>query len=185
MKVTPKQHLKGGTAGVKKLFIPIAVVAIIIIISFFAKTSDIKPDANDSTSAVKQQVEAMYRSVISDKLKNRTVNWEKKYFTEDFYEWWERVNEYDRQHHQGEIGFIDYDIWLQAQDYTDNPTATVKEVSFRKDYNDNEYADVSVEIKNGTPEIVNLVMVEDNGIWKIDDMDGIKTKIKTYLATDN
>lgn len=66
---------------------------------------------------------------------------------------------------EGEIGDIDYDIWLQAQDAI-KPSAEVIEVSMNGD----SKAEVNLGLTNaGTKSAITLVVVKDGDLWKIDD----------------
>lgn len=149
----------------------------------------VSPNTEEEISdeaTVKNRVSAIFNDVYSGKVKGNGGNWEKKYFTDDFYDVYTMVLEHDAKYHQGEIGFFDYDIWTKSQDYADDISATVSTISLRKDFNDNDFADVVVNILNGSSkQQLNLTMLKVGDEWYIDSMDGLKSTMKTYLATDN
>lgn len=112
----------------------------------------------------------------------------KKCLSEDFADWLRMLRDHDREYHSGEVGLIDYDIWTRAQDEVIGFGVRVGDVEFRKDYNDNEFADATVTLtSSGKPyNKVNVTMFNEEGDrgWVIDDINGLKLDIKTYLATD-
>lgn len=66
---------------------------------------------------------------------------------------------------EGEIGDIDYDLWLQAQDAV-KPSAKVESITMKGE----NKAEVDVTISNaGTNTMISLVVVKDGEAWKIDD----------------
>ena len=97
--------------------------------------------------------------------------------------WIESIEEYDREHHQGEYGFFTEDIWTKSQDPSDNISASVKSVRFETDYMDNEYAEVVVCISDyGNDKTVYLRLYPDGDSWIIGDYDGMLNNMKSYLA---
>lgn len=136
--------------------------------------------------AIKNRVSSIFNDVYLGKVKGYNENWEKKYFTHDFYDVYTMILEHDAKYHQGEIGFLDYDIWTKGQDYADDISAIVSTISVRNDFNDNEFADVVVNINNGSSkQQLNLTLLKVDKEWYIDSMDGLKSSMKSYLATDN
>ena len=88
--------------------------------------------------------------------------------------------------YQGEIGFFDADIWTKSQDYADDISATVSTVSLRQDIKDGEFADVVVNINNGSGrQQLRLAMLRVGDEWFIDNMDGLKSAMRAYLSKDN
>jgi len=149
-----------------------------------SKPEPVKEELSEE-DALRNRVSAIFNDVYSGKVKGNSGNWEKKYFTDDFYDVYTMVQEHDAKYHQGEIGFLDYDIWTKSQDYADDISAMVSTVSLRKDHNDNDFADVVVNINNGSSkQQLNLTMLKVGDEWYIDSMDGLKSSMKTYLATD-
>ena len=109
---------------------------------------DNSPDSSSKEASVKKWVEKVYANVFSNRkgLRKGTVKCD--YFSEELNMWIESVEEYDREHHQGEYGFFTEDIWTKSQDPSDNISASVKSVRFETDYMDNEYAEVVVCISD-------------------------------------
>ena len=123
---------------------------------------DNSPDSSSKEASVKKWVEKVYANVFSNRkgLRKGTVKCD--YFSEELNMWIESVEEYDREHHQGEYGFFTEDIWTKSQDPSDNISASVKSVRFETDYMDNEYAEVVVCISDyGNDETVYLRLYPD------------------------
>lgn len=144
---------------------------------------DNSPDSSSKEASVKKWVEKVYANVFSNRkgLRKGTVKCD--YFSEELNMWIESVEEYDREHHQGEYGFFTEDIWTKSQDPSDNISASVKSVRFETDYMDNEYAEVVVCISDyGNDETVYLRLYPDGDSWIIGDYDGMLNNMKSYLA---
>lgn len=82
---------------------------------------------------------------------------------------------------EGELGPIDYDFWIDAQDY-DNPQVEVVSVDMKSE----EEAWAVVKIKDmGNEETQTIVMKLDEGEWKADDFittdDGVTNSLKKNL----
>ena len=144
---------------------------------------DNSPDSSSKEASVKKWVEKVYANVFSNRkgLRKGTVKCD--YFSEELNMWIESIEEYDREHHQGEYGFFTEDIWTKSQDPSDNISASVKSVRFETDYMDNEYAEVVVCISDyGNDETVYLRLYPDGDSWIIGDYDGMLNNMKSYLA---
>ena len=144
---------------------------------------DNSPDSSSKEASVKKWVEKVYANVFSNRkgLRKGTVKCD--YFSEELNMWIESVEEYDREHHQGEYGFFTEDIWTKSQDPSDNISASVKSVRFETDYMDNEYAEVVVCISDyGNDKTVYLRLYPDGDSWIIGDYDGMLNNMKSYLA---
>ena len=144
---------------------------------------DNSPDSSSKEASVKKWVEKVYANVFSNRkgLRKGTVKCD--YFSEELNMWIESVEEYDREHHQGEYGFFTEDIWTKSQDPSDNISASVESVRFATDYMDNEYAVVVVCISDqGNDQTVYLRIYPDGDSWIIGDYDGMLNNMKSYLA---
>ena len=144
---------------------------------------DNSPDSSSKEASVKKWVEKVYANVFSNRkgLRKGTVKCD--YFSEELNMWIESVEEYDREHHQGEYGFFTEDIWTKSQDPSDNISASVKSVRFETDYMDNEYAEVVVCISDyGNDKTVYLRLYPDGDSWIIGDYDGMLNNMKSYIA---
>ena len=148
-----------------------------------AVEEEISNDLSSKEASVKKWVEKVYANVFSNRkgLRKGTVKCD--YFSEELNMWIESIEEYDREHHQGEYGFFTEDIWTKSQDPSDNISASVKSVRFETDYMDNEYAEVVVCISDyGNDETVYLRLYPDGDSWIIGDYDGMLNNMKSYLA---
>ena len=144
---------------------------------------DNSPDSSSKEASVKKWVVKVYANVFSNRkgLRKGTVKCD--YFSEELNMWIESIEEYDREHHQGEYGFFTEDIWTKSQDPSDNISASVKSVRFETDYMDNEYAEVVVCISDyGNDKTVYLRLYPDGDSWIIGDYDGMLNNMKSYLA---
>ena len=85
--------------------------------------------------------------------------------------------------HPGEIGFLDYDIWVQGQDWDS--------ISFNRVRIDRilsaTRAIVTLAVHNERDRSVRLAMVKEQGQWMIDDFfddftpEGVKKKMTDYI----
>ena len=99
----------------------------------------------------------------------------KKYFTNDFQEIWQRVKRYDAVNHKGEIGCIDYNIFVLSKDEKGKLKATAK-----------------VEIIDPAGPIhkeVDIILMKKGSKWRIDDIvsingESLKSTMKNYLIND-
>lgn len=144
---------------------------------------EISNDLSSKEASVKKWVEKVYANVFSNRKGLRKGTFKCDYFSEELNMWIESIEEYDREHHQGEYGFFTEDIWTKSQDPSDNISASVKSVRFETDYMDNEYAEVVVCISDyGNDKTVYLRLYPDGDSWIIGDYDGMLNNMKSYLA---
>ena len=144
---------------------------------------EISNDLSSKEASVKKWVEKVYANVFSNRKGLRKGTFKCDYFSEELNMWIESVEEYDREHHQGEYGFFTEDIWTKSQDPSDNISASVESVRFETDYMDNEYAVVVVCISDqGNDQTVYLRIYPDGDSWIIGDYDGMLNNMKSYLA---
>lgn len=135
------------------------------------KVADSTVVANDTVAApveevkapsveeiVKEQISANYNAALKAGNEASSI---KKYCTPAF------INTYNKYQKaiEGEIGDIDYDLWLQAQDAI-KPSAEVLEVTMKGD----SKAEVDLGLTNaGTKSMITVIAVKDGDSWKIDD----------------
>ena len=144
---------------------------------------EISNDLSSKEASVKKWVEKVYANVFSNRKGLRKGTFKCDYFSEELNMWIESIEEYDREHHQGEYGFFTEDIWTKSQDPSDNISASVESVRFETDYMDNEYAVVVVCISDqGNDQTVYLRIYPDGDSWIIGDYDGMLNNMKSYLA---
>lgn len=145
--------------------------------------------ASDMKNDVKQAVLEMYKSDFNDSVgQSEVIN---AYGTDILKELWNKVMEYDRIHHYHECGFIDYDIFWQAQDYSDI-RAEVENVELSQDSNGDNVAQVRVRIIDPpyhSVRIAHVTMRQENSDWKMDDigidgMPSLKASLRQYLNDD-
>lgn len=143
--------------------------------------------ASDMKNDVKQAVLKMYKSAFNYSADNSEVI--NAYSTDILRELWNNVKEYDRIYHQGESGFIDYDLFWQAQDYSDI-RAEVENVDLSQDSNGDNVAHVLVKIIDPpSVRIAHVTMRQENSDWKMDDigmiyMPSLKASLRQYLIDD-
>ena len=145
--------------------------------------------ASDMKNDVKQAVLEMYKSDFNDSVgQSEVIN---AYGTDILKELWNKVMEYDRIYHYHECGFIDYDIFWQAQDYSDI-RAEVENVELSQDSNGDNVAHVLVKIIDPpyhSVRIAHVTMRQENSDWKMDDigidgMPSLKASLRQYLNDD-
>lgn len=146
--------------------------------------------ASDMKNDVKQAVLKMYKSAFNSGDQSEVIN---AYSTDILRELWNKVMEYDRIYHQGECGFIDFDLFMQAQDYSYDIRAEVENVELSQDSNGDNIAQVRVRIidpayKN-SDRIAHATMIQENSDWKMDDigmegMPSLTASLRQYLNDD-
>lgn len=143
--------------------------------------------ASDMKNDVKRAVLEMYKSDFNDYAdQSEVIN---AYGTDILKELWNKVMEYDRIHHYHECGFIDYDIFWQAQDYSDI-RAEVENVELSQDSNGDNVAHVLVKIIDPpSVRIAHVTMRQENSDWKMDDigmegMPSLTASLRQYLNDD-
>lgn len=146
--------------------------------------------ASDMKDDVKQAVLKMYKSTFNDSTDNSEVI--NAYSTDILKELWNKVMEYDRIHHYHELGFIDYNLFWQAQDYSPDIRAEVENVELSQDSNGDNVAQVRVRIIDPpfkSVQIAHVTMRQENSIWKMDDigmvsMPSLTASLRQYLNDD-
>lgn len=146
--------------------------------------------ASDMKNDVKQAVLEMYKTDFNSDDQSVAIN---AYSTDILKELWNNVMEYDRIYHQHEIGFIDYDLFKQSQDSSNDIRAEVENVELSQDSNGDNVAQVRVRIidpayKN-SDQIAHVTMRQENAIWKMDDigtegMPSLTASLRQYLNDD-
>ena len=141
--------------------------------------------AEEAGNASGADVKAAVEKVFSDNYANKNCKFNTyPCFTDSLNAAIARVIAHDKIHHSQEIGFIDYDIWTQCQDPSDDVTATAKNVRL----NDSRTsATLEVEItqnKGAFKKTIGVSAELVKGKWLISDMDSLRTRIQQYLATD-
>lgn len=146
--------------------------------------------ASEMKDDVKRAVLEMYKSDFNALGQSEVIN---AYSTDILKELWNRVMEYDRIYHQHECGFIDYDIFTQAQDWFPDIRAEVENVELSQDSNGDNVAQVRVRIidpayKN-SDRIAHVTMRQENSNWKMADlgterMPSLKASLRQYLNDD-
>lgn len=133
-----------------------------------------------SNEDIVKRVEEIYATVFKvyneeDSLRNLDIQMEndswasRDKFNKDFCsEEWNallaKVNEIDSLYHSGELGFWEADYWIMGQDWHNLSISDVQVVSVEENK-----AVVEFQLHNfDTPQRMRVVMVKENGIWKID-----------------
>ena len=97
------------------------------------------------------------------------------------------INKNDAQKHEGEVGFFEYDYWLQAQDY-ENVSISEPNIDFASA----DSATVNFVLHNlGTETPMQLVFINENGKWVVDnimnkskDAVDMKQEMNKYLSEE-
>ena len=146
-------------------------------------------DASDMKNDVKRAVLEMYKTAFNSLDQSEVIN---AYSTDILKELWNKVMEYDRIYHHHESGFIDYDLFWQAQDYSDI-RAEVENVELSQDSNGDNVAQVRVRIidprYDNSGKIAYVTMRQENSDWRMDDigtegMPSLTASLRQYLNDD-
>jgi hypothetical protein len=133
------------------------------------------------TASVINRVNEIYEAVFKeynaeDSLRNLgelegSPTWEKReqfnkdYCTRDLNRLFKQIDEIDRLYHSGEMGFIDADYWIMAQDWNELSISDVEVLSLTP-----IEASVQFNLHNfGDSKPVALRLLMEDGEWKIDD----------------
>jgi len=145
-----------------------------------AAVSDIS--AEDAVKQIYDEVFDAYIHLPLEKL--ITIDFDHKFLSSAFLRLDTIVNEIDKSY-PGELGFRDYDHWIQAQDWENLSYSidSTEQVSDTK-------AEVWITISNfDTKTPLQLSMVKENGVWKIGDFitDGLSecSEMEHYIQADN
>jgi len=146
----------------KKVYSTIMMLAMMVAALVFTACGGQKGGSTSNEDEIKQRIEAIFNEVYNPTQEYSTVDaLDKKFMSHDYNEVW------DYAWNNCEEPFMDYDHWTQSQD-SDNPSMEVKSVSKKSDYK--ATADIVIRAfpnSSGTP--VTLVLVLENGEWRIDD----------------
>lgn len=143
-------------------------------------------DASDMKNDVKRAVLEMYKTAFNSLDQSEVIN---AYSTDILKELWNKVMEYDKIYHHHESGFIDYDLFWQAQDYSDI-RAEVENVDLSQDSNGDNVAHVLVKIIDPpSVRIAYVTMRQENSDWRMDDigtegMPSLTASLRQYLNDD-
>ena len=166
--------------GIVALFVIIGIITVPKMLSTGSSDIVVENDSiavtyitrEDTINAVTSLVSEIYMNVLSDP----TRNWEEKYFSEDYYDWYSRIKEYDTKNHMGELGFFGgKNIWTDGLNGNDL-TAEVVTVSIEEHPIDGHtleaftypYVEVIVKGKGkGKEKKLYWPFINYDGAWKI------------------
>ena len=154
------------------------------------------------TAVVQQRVQEIYGDVfkeynLEDSLRNldkldgpgasaRRGEFSQNYCSQEWNQLSRQINEIDSLYHVGEMGFWEADYWILGQDWHQLSISDVEVL----DVTPNE-ARVKFMLHNlGAAKPVALIMVKEDGIWKIDDFQDLdnhfewKPAMKEYVAQE-
>lgn len=102
------------------------------------------------------------------------------YCTEEF----NKIRTQYEKNNEGSVGVIDYDLFIQCQDLTEQSTFEIEDIAF-----DGDIAIVSVQMvidkENEYETSAQLNVKKEGESWKIDDFIGINGSAKEVMAEDN
>ena len=155
-----------------------------------------KQQKEPGTSALKDEKSIeLYRESITNMIKeiyaivggeiDVRVNIDEAFCSKEWNELVSEVNKKDAQMPEGEIGFFDFNYWLQAQDYD---SVSVSDISI--DFGSTNKANTTFTLHNlGTETPMQLTFIYENGKWVIDNIINkgqsainMKKKMKKYLG---
>ena len=105
-----------------------------------------------------------------------------KYLSEDFLDFYNKMERWNEEHYPGEIGYLigDADLLTQAQDVGRSKDIEILEARYKSEYYNDGFYDITIRLWGHKIYVV-LWDCGDYG-WKIDDINGLHLKIKTFLA---
>lgn len=154
----------------KQLFSKTLILAVIACSVAANYSCDRKPVTGNKSDEVAAAVCKIYDHVFecysTDNDSAEAFN--RRYLSADYLQWIDSVNAFDAAHCDGEIGFWEYDHWILGQDW-DTPTYTLDKVSVSDSSTDWYWATVTIH-NLGNETQIHLLMVPEDGEWKIGDM---------------
>lgn len=167
-----------------------------------AGTPNVKDSANQiaDAEAVQQRVQEIYSDVfkeynLEDSLRNldmldgpgasaRRGDFNRNYCSREWNDLSRQIREIDSLYHAGELGFWESDYWIMGQDWHQLSISDIEVLNVSP-----TEADVKFMLHNlGEAKPVALILVKEDGIWKIDnfkdlnvDMDW-KRAMKEYVG---
>lgn len=158
------KELIGGTDSVERAGMPG---------SADAPGGDAANTGQRATEEVSERLEAIYADVFGwysrlrddFSLTEKMPDFEKKYMTDDYNKWYDKVEQIDEpKSENGEMGFFDYDHWVCGQDFQD---LSMRIVSVSSAAENSALAVVAIS-NCGTEQELTLPMVRERGDWFID-----------------
>lgn len=136
--------------------------------------------------AVKQIYDEVFDAYIHLPLEKLfTIDFDHKFLSSEFLRLDSIVTEIDKKY-PGELGFRDYNHWVQAQDW-ENLSYTIDSTEQVSDTKAEVWMSISNFGTKSTP--LQLSMVKENGVWKIGDFiaDGRSecSEMEHYIEIDN
>ena len=170
-----------------------------------AGTPNVKDSANQiaDAEAVQQRVQEIYSDVfkeynLEDSLRNldmldgpgasaRRGDFNRNYCSREWNDLSRQIREIDSLYHAGELGFWEADYWIMGQDWHQLSISDIEVLNVSP-----TEADVKFMLHNlGEAKPVALILVKEDGIWKIDnfkdlnvDMDW-KRAMKEYVGQES
>ena len=136
--------------------------------------------------SAKKFVMDMYATVLPAASRGDGDKYISRFCDENFAGWIKYVDEHDAKSHSGEIGFRDCEFWTRSQDPGSDIKPTIERAWLFKDFNDNEFVQVIVSLRNGNyaprEVLVRLFHFEEG--WKVTDYDGMLMDMKSYIIDE-
>lgn len=131
-----------------------------------------------SIDGIKQRLS----EILTDALKMPEEDAINTFFSEEFRDLYAKVEKYDMEHPENEIGFWNGNIWNGGQDGAPNgfTISSVSSSTETEAYADVKFSHDIDEYHSATYQSVSLVF--ENGNWYIDDVNGDKTGMKEYVS---
>lgn len=144
--------------------------------------------------AVKARVQEIYAAVFKvyneeDSLRNLDIQmengvWEHRdkfnadYCSKEWNALLAQIDEIDSLYHGDELGFWDFDYWIMGQDWHELSISDVEVMSVTP-----SQAAVQIQLHNfDTVQPMILILVNENGVWKIDDFQQVEYDINLKKA---
>lgn len=153
----------------KRLFSKSIIMAFVACCVVASYSCNRKPVPSSKADEVASAVCKMYDYVFECyRAGNDSLDvFNRRYLTADYNKMIDSVRAFDSIHHAEECGFFEYDHWIMGQDW-DKPTYTLDTVFVSDSLVDWYWATVTIN-NFGTTQ-VHLLMVPEDGEWKIGDM---------------
>jgi hypothetical protein len=147
--------------------------------SFTPTTPIVEEDDSIKKETIKKRIEQIYSDVFAGEDKSST-QFDVAYLSKDFLDIYNKALAKGAENREAAL---DHDLWHQAKNWR-KMSMKVLDVSLAKSHSRYAYADIDL-IDGSRHNQVSLVMLKEDGIWKITNMNEDKDRLKEYLAASD
>ena len=135
----------------------------------------------EAYNKVVELYEAVHEAYSGDDWMNASGKLDEKFCSKDWNATLEAIQAKDSKN-PDDIGFFDFDYWVMGQDFDEENLHASDFQLMRIDTEDEPHeATVKLTLHNFSDTEVRVYLVYEDGVWKVDDLNGLKEDMKKYL----